>query len=251
MAFMTAPASAAGSNEPRTPILGFNAKSGRIFLLDRTQDATGEWSSVKTDVTMQQPPFLVDFGRLETGWIHFSANQAPVFVMAPHGEACPAQPASPGTTNTGRPLRFKAGFRLPVVSNAIGGVREFAGNSGALINGMNELHSAYEIAPEAREGKIPAVRMIDTIEIEAGQSSNYQPVFQIIGWASRPATLGPRSVPAPGAAAAARVPPTPPAARTAPVRAAAEAWNEIATAFVNGNHAPVVGTGWADSEIPF
>lgn len=250
MAFMTPPATAAGSNEPRTPILGFNAKSGRLFLLDRTQDAAGDWSSVKTDVTMLQPPFLVDFGRLEVGWIHFSANAAPVFVLAPFGQQGPAQPTSPGTNSNGRPLRFKAGFRLPVVSNAIGGVREFAGNSGALITGMNELHTAYEASPEARAGQIPAVRMIDVIEVEAGQSSNYQPVFTIIAWAPRPAVLGPRTVPAPGApampVAARAAAPTP--ARTAPP---AEDWNEPPPARVNGNHAPMVGTGWADSEIPF
>jgi hypothetical protein len=133
MAFMAAPVSAAGSNEPRMPILGFNAKSGRLLLLDRVQDEEGEWESRRdTSNAVQKLKFLVDFGRLEVGWIHFSANRAPLFALAPYGQQGPAMPASPGSTAKGRPLNFKAGFRLPVASNAIGGMREFAGNSAAL-----------------------------------------------------------------------------------------------------------------------
>jgi hypothetical protein len=259
MTFMTPPASAASNNEPRMPILGFNAKSGRLLLLDRVQDAAGEWSSRRdSSAAVQQLPFLVDFGRLEIGWIHFSANQAPIFALAPYGEQGPAMPVSPGTNNNGRPLRFKAGFRLPVISNAIGGMREFSGNSAALINGMNELHSAYEAAPEARAGQIPAVRLTDVVEIEAGQSSNYQPVFAIIGWSERPAALGPRTVPAPGTTAQPLVPTrTATAASPAPALRApapsAESWTTEPAprpAAVNGRHTPAA-PGWADSEIPF
>jgi hypothetical protein len=64
---------------------------------------------------------------------------------------------------------------------------------------MNELHTAYEAAPEAAMGKIPVVRMTDTITIKTGQSTNFQPVFTIISYVDRPDVLGPRTVPAPRA----------------------------------------------------
>jgi hypothetical protein len=198
MAFMAVPASAASSAD-RTPVLAYNAKSGRLALHDRVQDDSGEWSTIKTDVTKAEPAFAVDFGRLETGYIYFSNGRAPLWAMAPHGQRTPPEPESPGTSATGKPLRYKPGFRVPVVSRAIGGVREFAGNSAALIAGMNELHTEYEAAPEARVGKLPLVKLTDVLEMISGQASNYQPVFTIVSWVDRPEdVLGPRTVAPPG-----------------------------------------------------
>lgn len=273
MAFMAPPDI---NREDRLPVLAYNAKAGRLFLLDRKQQADGDWVTVKTDVTMAQPAFAVDFGRLETGWIHFS-NVAPQWSMAFYGQMMPAQPDSPGFTAAGKALRFKAGFRIPVISQAIGGVREFAGNAGALINGMNELHTQFEESPDARAGKIPLVKMTNVIEVRAGQASNFQPVFTILRWVERPADLlGPRVVPPPGAQAAALRPPVPsaPAAhplatRTPPVRQAVpDAWDtpppdrQIAPpdrwdderwdAPLPARMPAVASTaGWADDEIPF
>lgn len=258
MAFM-APPPPVDRSDDRLPVLAFNAKAGRLFLHDRAPDATGEWTTVKTDVTMRQPPFAVDFGRLETGWIHFS-NVGPLWSMAFYGQPIPPQPDSPGNTPTGKALRFKAGFRVPVVGQAIGGVRELAGNAGALINGMNELHTQFEEAPEARAGKIPLVKMTEVIEVRSGQSSNFQPVFSIVSWVDRPTDLlGPRTVAPPGApttpvrpaprpvqsvrAAATRIAPdvryAPPADRWEDERLPARVPAGASTA------------GWADDEIPF
>lgn len=265
MAFMAPPADT--NRDDRLPVLAYNAKAGRLFLFDRVQQADGDWTTVKTDVTMSSPSFAVDFGRLETGWIFFS-SLAPQWSMAFYGQMMPAQPDSPGFTAAGKALRFKAGFRVPVISQAIGGARELAGNAGALINGMNELHTQYEEAAEARAGKIPLVRMTNVIEVRSGQSSNFQPVFTIERWVDRPVDLlGPRTVAPPGARSAAPRPPTPAtpvahplAARTPPVRQAApvydappdrwddERWNDQLPARV-----PAVASaaGWVDSEIPF
>jgi hypothetical protein len=213
MAFMAPPETS--TREDRLPVLGFNAKAGRLFLHDRVQQPDGEWTTVKTDVTMRQPAFAVDFGRLETGWVFFS-NVGPLWSMSFYGQPMPACPDSPGNSANGKALRYKAGFRLPVIGQAIGGVREFAGNAGALINGMNELHTLYEGSPEGRAGKIPLVQMTNVLEVRSGQSSNFQPVFTVLRWVDRPADLlGPRTVPAPGGPVAA------PVAAVAAMRAAA------------------------------
>lgn len=261
MAFM-APSSPADRGEDRPPVLGFNAKTGRLYLHDRAPDADGDWVTVKTEVTMRQPAFAVDFGRLETGWIFFS-NVGPLWSMAFYGQPIPACPDSPGTNAKGKALRFKAGFRVPVIGGAIGGMREFAGNAGALINGMNELHTAYEESVEARAGKIPLVKMTNVTEVRSGQSSNFQPVFTVVRYVDRPADLGPRTVPPPGAPIAAlRVAAHSPASRPTPTpaqpaRAAATRMSPPPTRYAPPEDrwadepALVNASGWADDEIPF
>ena len=131
-------------------------------------------------------------------------------LMVPYGQPVPARPVSPGKDDAGKDLNYRQGFRVPVAGNAIGGVRELAGNSAALINGMNELHSAYEADPRAAMGQIPVVKMTDTIAVKTGQSTNFQPIFTIISYVDRPDLLGPRTVPAPRAQAPVAPPVAPP-----------------------------------------
>jgi hypothetical protein len=220
MAFMTAPSAAGGGD--RLPILKFDARAGRLFTIDRSQAADGLWQSQQTDITMTQPPFCVDFGSLEVGWAYFSAGGPPLWAVNWYGQPQPARPASPGTDDQNRPLQFKAAFRVKVAGQGIGGVREFGGNSAALIGGMNELHTRFEAAPEAATGKIPVVKMTNTQAIKSGQSTNYMPVFEIVAWVDRPKPLGERMVAPPGrTAVAAAAPPTsvpvpPPAPKPAP-----------------------------------
>lgn len=199
MAFMSAPASGGGDF---TPVMKYNAAQGRLYLVNRTQNGAGDWETSETEVTQQQPAFAVDFGGLEVGWTHFVRGMAPQWNMVPYGQPLPPRPASPGKDDLGKDLNFKNGFRVKVAGNAIGGVRELAGNSAALINGMNELHTQFETSAEAAMGKIPVVKLTNTIAVKAGQSTNFQPVFVIQSWVDRPDVLGARTVPAPRATAA-------------------------------------------------
>jgi hypothetical protein len=197
MAFMQPPAGAAGGDF--TPILAFKANQGRLYVRDRQQMSDGSWETTETEITKAEPPFAVDFGQLEVGWCHFVAGMAPQWSMVPYGQPMPPRPASPGKDDKGKDQQYRNGFRVKVAGNAIGGVREFAGNSAALINGMNELHTQFEASPEAAMGKIPVVKLTNTIAVKAGQSTNFQPVFTIQAWVDRPDVLGPRTVPAPRA----------------------------------------------------
>jgi hypothetical protein len=204
-----APASGGGD---RLPVLKYDARAGRLFLLDRVQDANGDWQTDQRELKADAAQFAMDFGSVEVGWFLFPKGAAPMMVTVPYGQPVPPQPAAVGTikddkTGKERPNNFRQGFRVKVAGKALaapdgGIVRELAANAIVSINGLNELHNAFEAAPEARAGKIPVVKLADTIPEKAGQSTNYRPVFQIVAWADRPAdVLGPRTVPPPGARA--------------------------------------------------
>jgi hypothetical protein len=248
MAFMSPPTANSGEF---VPILSYNAVSGRLTLRDRTQNVSGEWEAKETDITNANPlpTFAVDFGRLDVGWVFFLKGSAPLWALVPYGQAMPERPPSPGNDGAGKPQNYRQGFRVPVAGNAIGGVRELAGQSAALINGLNELHSAYEAAPEAAMGKIPVVRMTRTDAIKSGQATNYQPVFEVVTYVDRPDVLGPRTVPAPRAQASAQG-----GAMTAQAGAA-----RAAAAFAPAPVAPMQAQAaqpekvkvMADSEMPF
>ena len=216
MAILATPTPGTGSGD-FTPIMAYKANQGRLYLRNRTQDAGGNWQSEEVEVTQARPSFAVDFGRIEVGWCHFVAGAAPLWVMVPLGQPMPAMPASPGNDDKGKALNYRQGFRVPVAGNAIGGVRELAGNSAAMINGVNVLHTLYEAAPQAYQGKIPVVQMTDALPIKTGPSTNFQPVFSIISWVDRPEILGPRTVPAPGSSPAQQAPAmqAPPAGKVA------------------------------------
>jgi hypothetical protein len=196
----------------RLPVLKYDARAGRFFLMDRVENA-GVWETVQTELPIATATFAMDFGSVEVGWFLFPKGAAPMMVTVPYGQPLPPQPSAVGTTTderTGkeRPNNFKMGFRCKVAGKALAGtvngtVRELAANAGVTIEGLNDLHTAFESAPEAAAGKIPVVKVAQVIPTKSGQSTNYKPVFQIVAWADRPTDmLGPRTVPAPGVTAA-------------------------------------------------
>lgn len=216
MAFMQTQSANSGDAGERLPILKYDSRAGRLFVINRMQDSAGNWVSEQEDITMQSPTFAVDFGTLDCGWSFFAAGAAPMWAVAPYGQQMPARPASPGNDDKGKAMLFKSAFRIKVMGKSIGGVREFGGNAMALIGGLNDLHTEFEAAPEAATGMIPVVKMVNTIPIKSGQSTNYQPVFAIQQWVARPNALGSRTVLPPIGGARTSAPPPPPAGNHVP-----------------------------------
>ena len=178
------------------PLVKYDARSGRMSLSDRVQGVNG-WESVDTDITRDQPTFAIDFGSIEVGWIAF--GKPPVFAVAPLGQPMPKRPEGPD---------FKQGFRVKVAGKALKGVREWSTTANAVKGALEEVHTAFEAAPEAAEGKLPLVQFADTTPIKTqtpqGTTTNYAPVLKIVGWVERNGDmLGPRTVPPPAARQAA------------------------------------------------
>lgn len=203
------------------PIVKFDAKAGRLFRVDRV-----DRQNTPVDITKTFKAVL-DMENVETGFINFSTGGAPDFVMVPLGTQPPSRPSD----------QHKMGVRfLLKLSKECGGdVREISTCAKAAMAGMDLMHTAYQAGMEANPGKLPIVVLKDTIPITSGtganKTTNYQPVFEIVGWAPRPVDLvfkpktRAQAAAAPAAAAAAasapstgstRVdPPAPPQAKQA------------------------------------
>lgn len=186
------------------PIAIYDARAGRMFKVERTQGAAG-WESNRIDITAPAPSFAVDLGSIEVGVVHFAAS-GPDFKVVPLGNPLPVAPSKD----------YKQCFKVKIAGNVLGGVREFSHSAKCVLSALDNLHSQFEAAPEAARGQVPIVQLAGTTAVVTngpqGKTTNYAPVFQITGWTDRLEAFGPRTVPAPGARAAAPAPAAAPAA---------------------------------------
>lgn len=176
--------SGGGGSGDIKPFIKYDARAGRMFRVDRAQDSSGKWTTNDVDIT-NACSFVADMAAIKVGWVNYT-TQGPVkrFVVL-GAEPIPSRPEDKGTD--GKPL-FKQGFELSVALNKTcgGGVREFGSAAGCVIEAVDALHDAYLAAPEAKAGKLPAVRLESAVPVKSGQSTNYKPIFVITGWVDRP-----------------------------------------------------------------
>jgi hypothetical protein len=217
------------------PHIRYDARAGRMFRADRTQDAGGQWATDLVDISNPAPAFIMDLASIEVGWLHFGPT-GPDYRMVRMGQPMPPQPGKD----------HKQAFRVRVnAPKLLGGTREFASSAKTVISAMDALHSAWEQAPERAQGLVPVVTLAGTTAVttksQAGASTNYAPRFEIIKWVPRPddfpdagapAAPAPQPPPRPAPAAAAAPPPAghvppPPPRPAAPARAPAMAETEF------------------------
>jgi hypothetical protein len=173
----------------RQPIIKYDARAGRLFRVDRS-DETGRWESNPVEITSVFQA-IFDLENIETGWLHFPTGGAPDIRTVKIGSALPDRPTD----------KHRTGFRvLMLLGKQSGGdVREMAANAAVAIKGMDLLHDAFMAAPERGQGMLPVVRLGSTIPVTTtgkaqGQpvsSTNYQPVWQVVKWVPRPVELQP------------------------------------------------------------
>ena len=202
------------------PIVKWDARAGRFFRVDRSQGANG-WESNDVDLTMDKPKFCVDLGSIEVGFMAFLPT-GPDFHLTPYGNPMPEKPSKD----------HKAGFKVRLAGNALNGVREFSSSAKSVLAAMDNLHSAFEAAPEAVAGKVPVVELSGSTTVVTngpnGKVTSYSPTFTIVAWVDRVAEFGDRTVPAPTAKAPIAQPQAttqaaPPANHVPPPAAAAHA----------------------------
>lgn len=167
-----------------TPILKYDARAGRMFRVDRTQDASGGWQTENVEVTNGFQA-VMDLEQVRVGWCLFAAGVQPSFSLVPLGQPLPARPSD----------QHKQGFKmlLKLGKSSGGDVRELSATSKAVLSAVDELHTAYEAQKAQHPGQLPVVALTSTKPIvSTGQgksSTNYAPVFEIVKWVDRPAEL--------------------------------------------------------------
>lgn len=177
------------SGGERMPIIKYDARAGRLFRIDRAQNAAGQFESNPVEIT---PVFqaVFDLEHIEIGWLWFPSNAAPDMQLVPYGQPLPPRPSP----------NHAVGFRLNLqLGKSCGGdVREMASNAAASIKGMDALHDQYLAGVKANPGGLPVVRLASTQAVvsqgKQQSSTNYAPVWEIAAWVARPAGLTPEAV---------------------------------------------------------
>jgi len=174
------------------PILQYDAKAGRLFRRDSVQTING-WEKEKVDITNTFKA-IAALDALEIGWMDFASGGQPSFVMVPFpGYPLPECPGP----------NFMQGLRvtLKLAKGCGGDVRQMAGTSNSFRASMEKLYPEYQAGMAANPGKLPVIIMPETVPVTTGsgvrQSTNYQPVWQIVGWADRQDLPPPNAMVAP------------------------------------------------------
>jgi hypothetical protein len=166
----------------RIPYIKWNAKAGRMFRTDRTNE-NGNWESVDVDIT-DTAIFQVDFDTVKTGWISFS-NPIDFSHATPHGVSFGTKPGE----NT-RENPYKLGFIVRVFSEKnLDGLREFSSNAGVSNKAFEALFSKYETDAGTNKGKSPVVKLSGSVAMKNDHGTNFSPVFEIVSWAPRNAAF--------------------------------------------------------------
>lgn len=198
-------------------IVKYDARAGRFFRVDREQDGAGQWQTENVEIT-DVFQAIFDFDNIEVGWALFAAGVAPSFSMVKLGEPLGPRPSD----------QHKQTFRMSIkLGKSCGGdVREFASQAKVVIGAIDALHTEFETGRKANPNKLPVVALEGSTPVTTsgkGQSStNYMPVFKIVGWVPRPPELG-------GAGGA--HPPTDPLPKTEPAKAKQKATADLANEF--------------------
>ena len=170
------------------PIIKYDARAGRMFRIDRVNTGAG-FDSTPVDITLQFRA-LADFENLETGWIDFQAGSAPSFVMVRLDDLDAKRvmfPVKPGPTHKSG-VRFMVKLMKDIAGDSQ--VREIAGTARTFLTGVEQVYTQYKAERLQHAGQLPVLAMDGMpIPIKTGvgerSSTNYQPKFKIIGWASR------------------------------------------------------------------
>ena len=183
------------------PVCKYDARSGRLFRIDRVNTGNG-FQSEPVDITSIFKA-VVDFENMQVGWIDFPVGSAPSFVLVPFADFTAGKIALPQKPSE----KHKNGLRFTLkLGKACGGdkpLREMAGTAKAFLSGVEEVCQEYIKTKAQYAGQLPVLELVSTMPVKSGSgqasSTNYRPKFRISGWAPRPADLVAKPVPIAGA----------------------------------------------------
>ncbi len=188
------------------PRVKFNAKAGRVYRIDRVQQADG-WGNEDVEITAQFA-FYLALESFADGWWN---RQTFKELLGPLGGEMIAQPDERDAA--GKPVwAYQVRCTMKLAAAAGGDLRVFSSGAQCVLEPLDKLYSECMSDPKARGDQlrlwVPAVRMARTEAIKGDNGVNYAPVFELVKWVQRPADMpyepveAPEPLPASGAAAA-------------------------------------------------
>lgn len=175
------PSGGNGGNGDILPRMQWNAKAGRLYRVDRSQDGSGNWNSEEVELKLPVQ-MVVDLENVEIGWFKFEGGVD--IQTVPIGDSLPPKPSD----------AHKHGFRVKVYApKTLGGVRHWNHTAKCVISAVDVLHSQFVAEAPKNAGKVPLIEWLDAMPVTTGEgarrSTNYQPVLKLAKWVARPAEL--------------------------------------------------------------
>lgn len=181
------------------PTVRFNAREGIFSRADRMMDSAGNYGNELTDITdaLAEQGVLIDVANIEIGWIRFEGG---VDITTQHHSLGLPGPQPSALHKEG----VKLELWLPQDIAEGAQLREWTHTSKAVINSVNDLHTAWETAVAADsidDSQVPHV----TVSIEAVKTKHgtfRKPVLTLkqfvprpIDWTIKPIVAAAPSVP--------------------------------------------------------
>ena len=172
------------------PTVRFNAREGIFSRADRVMDSAGNYSNELTDITaaLSEQGVLIDVANIEIGWIKFEGG---VDIITQHHSLGLPGPQPSALHKEG----VKLELWLPQDIAEGAPLREWTHTSKAVINSVNDLHTAWEAAAketiigattaDADDSHVPHV----TVSIEAVKTKHgtfRKPVLSLKQFVPRP-----------------------------------------------------------------
>lgn len=158
-----------------TPYLKYNAKAGRFYV--KPEGATEE-------VEIVNPVLAFDMENIKTGWLFYAEGSGPEKIWDVSASQAAPRPAGP--------KKFKRGFEVMVIGNAIVpgttkqlGLREFSSTAGNVISAILRMYAEYEAGAAANPGCVPVYACTGVKPITGAYGVNYEPLFTLKQWAPR------------------------------------------------------------------
>lgn len=147
------------------PFIKYDARAGRWFVREEGKEQ---------DTEVRDPELTFDFANIKTGWIAFAEGQGPQKVFDP--SLTEAAPKPEGSS------KWKRGFEVVVHGRPPIGKREFCSTAGVAIEAIQGIYAIYEAQAAANAGKLPVFRYTGVNPVSGQKSTNYAPVFELVGW---------------------------------------------------------------------
>lgn len=153
-----------------TPYIKYNSKAGRWYVKVEGQ----------REVEVANPRLAFDMANIKTGWIMFTEGMGPISVWD-KGQDMAVKPEG----------KYKRGFHVMVVGGdslagiGILGLREFSSTAGVVNTAMNKMYEIYEQQSGQHPGQVPFYQCTGVKPITGMYGTNYEPLFNLIGWVDR------------------------------------------------------------------